>query len=145
MSLTPRRIRFCVEYVKSRNAVQAYVNAGFSEKSAAQGVSRLLQDVEVREEIAKRTKAGVEFSDLTVAEVINGIREVTLLAKADENWQAALKGLELEGRYLAMFTEKRELSGKNGGPIQVDATVRQGVLTAEEREALKTKLKGILD
>jgi len=33
---------------------------------------------------------------------------------------AVLKGSELLGKHLAMWTEKREVTGKDGGPIQID-------------------------
>lgn len=39
-----------------------------------------------------------------------------------------IKALELLGRHLGMFIERRELTGKDGGPIQLEA------MTAEQRE-----------
>ena len=42
-----------------------------------------------------------------------------LVAKFDS--AAVLKGAELLGKHYAMFTEKRELSGPEGGPIPVQA------------------------
>ncbi|WP_304458996.1 terminase small subunit [Alicyclobacillus sendaiensis] len=39
-----------------------------------------------------------------------------------------LKALELLGKHLGMFVERREVTGKDGGPIQLEA------MTTEERE-----------
>jgi hypothetical protein len=43
-----RREKFCQEFVKSLNASQSYVNAGYSSKGADAGASRLLSDVSIR-------------------------------------------------------------------------------------------------
>jgi hypothetical protein len=51
-----------------------------------------------------------------------------------------LKGCELLGKHLKLFTEKTEITGKDGGPIELTA------LSPEERKQriaeLQAKLKG---
>lgn len=52
-------------------------------------------------------------------------------------WQFDAKGanksLELLGKHIGMFVERRELTGKNGGPLQVQAS---GVLLVPAEVAL---------
>jgi phage terminase small subunit len=145
MVLTPKHLAFCANIVLGQKPKQAYENAGFSKNGSGPSACRLLKLDEICTEIATRRAKGAVYADLTVAKVLANIEHGIELAEDLGQPSAYLKGVELQAKYLGMLTEKRELTGKNGGPMQVDATVRQGVLTAEEREALKTKLKGILD
>ena len=56
MNNTPsgKKQRFVDEYMIDRNATRAAIRAGFSAKTAGQAGSRLLKNVKVAEEIAKR-------------------------------------------------------------------------------------------
>jgi hypothetical protein len=145
MVLNARQIRFCAEYAKCQNPTQAYVVAGFSEKGAAKSASRLLQKAEIQDEISKRLEGATNFSNLTVAKVLKNIEHGMEMAEDLGQTSAYMKGAELQAKYLCMLTERKELTGRAGGPMQVDATVRRGVLTQEERDTLKAKLKGVLD
>ena len=51
--LTPKRDRFCLEYVKDLNGKQAAIRAGFSAKTAESQASRLLRNAKVKARIAE--------------------------------------------------------------------------------------------
>lgn len=53
MALTPKKKRFCVEYLKDWNATQAAIRAGYSEHTARQQGSVLLTKLDIKEEIGR--------------------------------------------------------------------------------------------
>lgn len=136
---------FCGLYVKTNNATESYISAGYSKQGADVSACRLLKKDEICSEIARRREKATVHVDLTVAEVLQNLQNGMTMAKELGQTAAYMKGVELQAKYLGMLTERRELTGRAGGPMQVDSTVRQGVLTQEERDQLKAKLKGVLD
>ncbi|ODN41223.1 terminase small subunit [Piscirickettsia litoralis] len=54
--LSPKKERFVEEYLIDLNATQAAIRAGYSEKGARQQAHKLLTKVDIKKEIAERTK-----------------------------------------------------------------------------------------
>lgn len=123
--LTPKQEMFCKEYIIDLNATQAAIRAGYSEKTAKEigcenltkpNVSKRVQ--ELLDERSKRTEISADY-------VLNGIKELTERCiqavpvvqdgeptgeyKFEAN--AALKGYELLGKHLKLFTDKIEHAG----------------------------------
>lgn len=109
--LTIKQRRFIDEYLVDLNATQAAVRAGYSPKTAKEQGSRLLTNVHVaaafREALDKRAQA----TGRTALDVVRDIQDVTQEARRVGDHRAALKGLEMEGRHLGMFTDRVEHSG----------------------------------
>ena len=114
MALTIKQITFIVEYLKDGNATRSAIAAGYSEKTAQEQGARLLSNVMVKEELAKRFKRQQERTEITVDYVLNGIKSV---AESTEKDNDKLKAYELLGKYLKLFTDKTEVTGKDGGPL----------------------------
>ncbi len=119
--LTAKQQAFCEEYLVDLNATQAAIRAGYSEDSAKQIASQNLSKHDVADEIARLKTIRSAKTEITAEWVLRGIKENTLKAEQDDNLAMAFKGYELGGRHLKMFTDKQELSGPNGGPIQTDS------------------------
>lgn len=156
-SMTGKMMRFAQEYVIDRNATQAAIRAGYSERSALNQGSRLMKNDEVLRQIEIFTHELAEKSKLTAEAIVADLIEVKercmqrapvmvregkemVQAIDDEGrnvWQFDAKGanksLELLGKHIGMFVERRELTGKNGGPLQVQAS---GVLLVPAEVAL---------
>lgn len=152
--LTDRQKRFVDEYLIDLNATAAYKRAGYAGKgkSAENAASRLLGNVGVAKSIKsamdKRSNdLGIDAKYVltTIKETINRCRQVhpVLDRKGEQVYVRAgdsddaqlvpaftfdatgvLKGAELLGRHLKMFTDKTELTGPNGGPIEVSRIER---------------------
>lgn len=120
--MTAKQRAFTVEYIVDKNATQAAIRAGYSEKTAYSIGVQLLKKLEIREAIEELEKAAQTKAGITVEKIvarINKIAEDPNAAHRDK-----LRADELLGKYLGMFTEKVEMKG------QIDTAV--------------TKLDGIL-
>ncbi len=141
-TLTPKQERFVEEYLVDLNATQAAIRAGYSEKTAAEQGYENLRKPQVAEAIQEAMKARSERTEIDQDWVLNNLRSVAercmqakpvtdrngepvLAENADGdrvpaytfNAMGANRSLELLGRHLAIFTDKHELTGKDGGPI----------------------------
>lgn len=165
-----RRTRFIKEYLLDHNATRAATAAGYSEKSAHVTGHRLLNQANVKKELAaahEKINAKLEVSvervrdelarlafydprkffkddgslkpiselDEDTAMAIGGLDVVELFAgNGDERAQIGFakklkladRGMNLErlGRYLKMFSDKVELTGKDGEPIQTTVAIK---------------------
>lgn len=109
--LTTRQRLFAENYLASPNATQAAIKAGYSKKTAASQGERLLRNVEIRRLVEKR----VEDAIVTADEVLTNLKA---LANGSERDGDRIKAWELLGKYLKLFTDKTEVTGKDGGPIE---------------------------
>lgn len=117
--MTPKQQLFVREYLVDLNATQAAIRAGYSAKTAEQQGPRLLGNVEVAAAIQAGMDKRAAKVELTAEEVLADIKRIAKKAEDSADWGAALKGRELLGKHLRLFTEKVEHTGANGGPIQV--------------------------
>ena len=109
--LTPKQTQFVAEYLKDLNATQAAIRAGYSKKRAdAIGYENLRKpDIAAAIEAAMAERASTSKRDANM--VLEDIQRLTQEAWRDGDLRTALKGLEMEGKHLGMFTEKVNLSG----------------------------------
>ena len=106
--LTKKQLAFCEQYVIDRNASQAAIRAGFSEKTAKETSYKLLQKDHIKIKINELVGKASEKAEIDAAYVLEGIQRIALNAEADKNHSSALKGFELLGKYLKLFTDVQE-------------------------------------
>lgn len=68
--LTDRQERFVAEYVKSSNATQAAIAAGYSQKTAGQVGHKLLKQAEISARLEQRTAKVMNSLDISVERVL---------------------------------------------------------------------------
>lgn len=136
MKLTEQQKIFADEYLISMNGTQAAIFAGYSSNGAKTQASRLLTNVNVKSYIEKRLKA-MENKRIADAEevmeylssVVRGqVTEEKILFDKEGSSIAEIKAgvsdrnkaAELLGKRYALFTEKKEVSGKIGVSIVDD-------------------------
>lgn len=110
--MTPKQELFIKEYLVDLNATQAAIRCGYSEKTAYSQGQRLLKDVEIGKAVQKAMDERAEKVGISAAKVLENIERIATLAEAKEEYGAALRGQELLGKHLKMFTDKVEHSGK---------------------------------
>lgn len=111
MSLTPKQARFVAEYLVDTNATQAAIRAGYSRKTADVQGPRLLGNAGVCEAIAAGSAKIHAKLELSAESVLSDIVRISTSAESIGDLSVALKGRELLGKHLKLFTERLEHSG----------------------------------
>jgi phage terminase small subunit len=112
--MTPKQQRFAEEYLIDLNATQAAIRAGYSQRTANEQGARLLTNVSVASFVQAKMNERSERTGITADYVLDGIKDVTeRCAEKGEafNPTSALKGYELLGKHLKLFTDKVEHTG----------------------------------
>ncbi len=114
MSLTQKQEAFVAEYLVDLNATAAAERAGY-EHPNKQG-PRMLVNVGVAKAIASAQAKRSERTEITQDYVLALIVDTAERCKtaSDYNPNAVLKGAELLGRHLAMFTDNKTVTHHDG-------------------------------
>lgn len=127
MALTPKQKRFASEYLIDLNATQAAIRAGYSQKTANEQGARLLANASVQAAISEAMEKRERRTQITQDYVLSGIKDLVERCiqaepvrdkEGDKTGEyrfdafAALKGYELLGKHLKLFTEKSEVDLK---------------------------------
>lgn len=123
MPLTPKQEAFALAYVETGNASEAYRRAYDAGKMKPETVtkraSELLANGEVTGRVQQLQAATVERHEITVDDLIRELEEARTAASNQEKPQAAAMVAATLGKakLLGMLTDKTELTGKDGGPV----------------------------
>lgn len=148
VELTPKQARFVDEYLIDLNATQAAIRAGYSEKTAYAQGQRLLKNAEIARQIQKAMDTRGERTKIDADFVLQGIaRNIArceqgapvldrsgepVIAEGPDGQVApvwkydptnALKGYELLGKHLKLFTDKVDHSSEDGS-VGVPSVIR---------------------
>lgn len=124
---------FVREYLIDLNATAAAVRAGYSKKTARQHAARLMTNVYIAGEIQKATQARLQRLEITADYVLRTV--VSTIERCQQAEQVmfqgspvpgmykfdaanVLKGAELLGKYLKMFTDCVEVDDKRAFEVQ---------------------------
>ena len=146
--LGERQAIFVKEYLIDLNAKQAAIRAGYSAKTAEGQGSRLLRNAQVRLSVEQAQAKRSERLQITSDYVLEGIRDTVercrqsapildrqgrqvfvktprgdLAAAYTFDSKGVLKGFELLGRHLKLFTDRQELTGRDGEPVEIKKLV----------------------
>ena len=128
MKLTAKQIRFVDEYLVDFNATQAAIRAGYSPKTAATAAARLLRNVNIQAEIARRQKDLQKRTEVSQDRVVKELARIAFANIADYihvETQTRTKDDGTEITYqTVMFNETQELSADQRAAL---AVVKQSV------------------
>lgn len=113
-TLTPKQALFVREYLIDRNGTQAAIRAGYSVKTANEQASRLLTKVNIKALVDAAQDKACEKLGLSAEWVLEKIKSDVVRSSDVENYSSPnlLKGCELLGKHLKLFTDKVELAGE---------------------------------
>lgn len=149
--LTPKQALFVKEYLVDLNATQAAIRAGYSEKTAYSIGEENLRKPDIALAIQEASKERAAKVDITAEYVLQTIKNtIERCAQAEPvldrdgvptgeyrfDSTAVLKGSELLGKYLKLFTEKVETSNPDG-------TMRPSVTINIGKDAIKDIAKNL--
>ena len=136
--LTAKQRMFVANYIIDLNATQAAVKAGYSVRTAQEQSSRLLSKVMIQDAIQIQMKAREQRVLVTADYVITSLKSVAeRCMQAEEVFDShgeptgeyrfdssgANKSLELLGKHLKLYTDKTEVTGKDGDVIKIKVTL----------------------
>jgi len=127
MALTRKQETFVREYLVDLNATQAAKRAGYSARNADKIGHELLGKTGVAAAVQNAMDERAERTAITADYVLEGIRDVTARCakEGDEfNPPAALKGYELLGKHLKLFTDRIDI-GVSDDVAAMIASARQ--------------------
>lgn len=118
--LTPKQAAFCREYLVDLNGTQAAIRAGYSKKTANEQAAQLLAKLSISAVIQKAMDERAKRTEIDADYVLTGIKELTerciqatpVIVDGQPTGEykfeasAALKGYELLGKHLKLFTDK---------------------------------------
>jgi len=135
MTLTAKQQRFVAEYLIDLNATQAAIRAGYSEKTAGSVGGENLKKPEIAAAIqasmnqrTERTQVDADYVLRTIVDTIERCKQAEPVRDRDGETTgeykfdagAVLKGAELLGKHLKLFTDKTELTGAGGAPLTIN-------------------------
>ena len=115
--LNTKQKMFCKEYLIDLNATPACIRSGYSKKTARTIASKLLTKVDIQKEIDRLKAIREKKVELTAEKVLKDIERVREKAEGSEQFSVSLKASELQGKHLAMFTEKHKVDGEIKMPV----------------------------
>jgi phage terminase small subunit len=138
LALSPMQLAFAKEYTVDHNGTAAAMRAGYSIKFADRQAHVLMRHRGVRAMIDHLTLSKeAKLVSISPDYVIQKVTEI--VTKADAKDGDKLRGLELLARHLGMFIERQEITGKDGGPLEIE----QRKQIEENARDFNTFLKGL--
>lgn len=146
--MNEKQSRFVTEYLIDLNATQAAIRAGYSAKTAYAQGDRLLKHDEVRAAVTagqtargERTHVDQDYVITNLCEIVERcmqraptmVREGRRLVQAKDgegrtvwtfNGKVAVAALSLLAKHTGGFTERHEVTGKDGEPLMTLEMVR---------------------
>ena len=113
--LSKRERQFVAEYLVDMVGSDAMRRCGYTGKRPDDAAYKMLQRSHVKEAIDQGAEEGNLRAGVRREKVIRTLASIAY----DESHKGAdrVRALELMGKYLALFTDKHEVTGKDGGPL----------------------------
>lgn len=128
--LTLKQKKFTAEVIKTGNATQAAIKAGYSKNSAKEIGYENLTKPHIKETIqsaAEKLGINAEYVLGNFKEIAEHNKKKIFVTRNESTHEemidcaAVIKSTEMLGKHLSLFTEKLELTGKDGKDIIPEA------------------------
>jgi phage terminase small subunit len=110
-NLKPRQDSFCVHYTTIgsetySHGTKAALAAGYSESSAHVTATTLLKQEAIRNRIIELQAENMKRNLITIDKVLADLEHDKIMARKHNQYSVSKGCTELQGKYLAMFTDK---------------------------------------
>lgn len=127
MTLTPKQEAFCLAYIETGNASEAYRVAYDASKMKPATINRKakveLDKGKIRARIDELRKPVVEAAQVTLADHLKALKELRDAALAVNQFGPAVTAEVSRGKASGLYTDKHEHSGPNGSAIPTKITL----------------------
>ena len=130
MSLTIKQERFCMVYVETGNASEAYRQAYNAENMSNEAIGveacRLLDHPSVALKVKELKSGHIKRHELTIDDLVKQLEEARQVALTLENPQcsAAISATMGTAKLLGLIVDKNEHTGANGEAIQHAVSIK---------------------
>jgi len=122
--LTPKQESFCLFYLETGNASEAYRRAYSYQKMKPETINRtakgMLDNPKIAARLAELRAPVVKKAQITLEGHLADLKRLRDKAERDGKFSAAVTAEMARGKASGLYVEKTELTGKDGGPLQVD-------------------------
>lgn len=112
--LTPKQESFCLAYLETGNASEAYRRAYSAEKMKPETVNRAAKEMIDLPKIAARLqelrKPAVKAAQITLEQHLKDLQRLRDLAESSEKYGPAIQAEMARGKASGLYTEKIELN-----------------------------------
>jgi phage terminase small subunit len=116
MTLTPKQEAFCLAYVETGNASEAYRRAYDSAQMQPATINRkaaeMLANGKIRATLSELREKAVSKTLLTVQAHLHELQVLRDLAKENGQYSAAIKAEELRGKLCRLYDEPKDVPSK---------------------------------
>ncbi len=120
--LTDQQERFCLEYAANGgNATQAYISAGYAVTGADASASKLLGNPRVRSRIGELQQTAAEKLGITQEYLLQHLKNA--MDDPTASLKDRLRAVEMAGKNLAMWIERRDSDTRLSGEVATTSTV----------------------
>lgn len=123
MKLTQKQEAFCLAYIETGNASEAYRRAyqpkKMTDKSVNEKASQMLAAVKIQSRLEDLRAPVREKAMLTLESHLSRLDELSRAAELAEQYSAAIAAETNRGKAAGLYTDRVEHSGPNGGPIRI--------------------------
>lgn len=117
---------FVSEYLVDLNASEAVLRAGYKTKNPNRLGTELLRHPLVKSRIDEALSKRLEQNEIKADYLINKL--ISIIENTEKaNPQACLRAIELAGKSIALWKERQEVSGPDGGAIQMEQKIKEDV------------------
>lgn len=132
MSLTQKQENFCLSYIETGNASEAYRRAYDAENMKEATVNNkshvLLKNGDITARLSELRAPVVAKAQITLEQHLIDLKRLRDLAEASEKFGPAVQAEMARGKASGLYVDKTELTGKDGGPVEVIAPKLEIVL-----------------
>ena len=123
--LTAKQEAFCVAYIETGNASEAYRLSYDAENMQSDTItnkaSLLLKRGDIRARVEEIQKPAVKRAEISLESHLNRLKHLSDMAEAAEQYSSAIKAEESRGKASGLYTEKKEITGKDGEALIPDS------------------------
>jgi phage terminase small subunit len=130
MALTIKQEKFCMVYVETGNASEAYRQAynceNMKEATINRNAKMMIDDNKISTRVKELKSGHTKRHELTIDDLVKQLEEARQVALGLENPQcsAAISATMGTAKLLGLVVDKNETTGKDGAPIQHAVSIK---------------------